>query len=75
MERYFFLLVDISVELFPVILLLLPVLIGPAVSVDSRFSPGQFIFAAVSSDDFMFYEFVRTNMYFIIRKPVFNRRH
>ena len=37
--KIFFLIVDISVELFPVILLLLPVLIGPAVSVDSRFSP------------------------------------
>ena len=38
-EKFLFLIVDISVELFPVILLLLPVLIGPAVSVDSRFSP------------------------------------
>ena len=37
--KIFFLLVDISVELFPVILLLFPVLIGPAVSMDSRFSP------------------------------------
>ena len=37
--KIFFLIVDISVELFPVILLLLPVLIGPAVSMDSRFSP------------------------------------
>ena len=36
---FLILIVDISVELFPVILLLLPVLIGPAVSVDSRFSP------------------------------------